>query len=70
MVESNTSIKDIQNQLKIEKLCIAISSTLSFMVEAPSAENDGRHSLANGRLTQDLSHLEMEFSDQDRPSKP
>jgi hypothetical protein len=40
------------------------------MVEAPSAENDGRHSLANGRLTQDLSHLEMEFSDQDRPSKP
>lgn len=65
MAESSAPFKDIENQMKIEKLCATISGTLSIADEVPNVENDYPHSLPIDRLIQDLSCLELEFADQD-----
>ena len=65
MAESSAPFKDIENQMKIEKLCATISGTLSIVDQVPNIENDDPHSLPIDRLIQDLSRLEMEFADQD-----
>lgn len=69
VAESSSSLQNIADQLKIEKLCVTISNTLSFISEAPSNQNDEPRSPVISGLVQDLAHLELEFADQSCSSK-